>query len=102
MTVKTTYKTFAVYPSSFQSSKDSKNIGQNLILWVSRQFLRRLVKTEFRVAENESDSAPFSIAKFPQKLSISNFLFFYEKNASKDAKSEMHFCKGKSRYLSKY
>ena len=28
--------------------------------WVSRQFLRRLVKAEFRVAENESDSAPFS------------------------------------------
>ena len=29
-------------------------------IWVSRQFLRRLVKAEFRVAENESDSAPFS------------------------------------------
>ena len=70
-------------------------------IWVSRQILRRLVKAEFRVPENESDSAPFSIAKFPQKLSISNFLFFKEKTASKDAKSEMHFCKGKSRYLSK-
>ena len=55
---------------------------------------------EFRVAENESDSAPFSIAKFAQKLSMSNILFFNEKTASKDAKSEMHFCKGKSRYLS--
>ena len=66
-------------------------------IWVSRQFLRRLVKTEFRVAENESDSAPFSVSKFPQKLSISNFLFFIEKTASKYAKSEMHFCKGKSR-----
>ena len=52
--------------------------------WVSRQILRRLVKAEFRVAENESDSAPFSIAKFPQKLPISNFLFFKEKTASKD------------------
>ena len=51
--------------------------------WVSRQILRRLVKAKFRVSENESDSAPFSIAKFPQK-------------------SEMHFCKGQSRYLSKY
>ena len=30
------------------------------MIWVSRQFLRRLVKAEFRVAENESDSAPFS------------------------------------------
>ena len=30
------------------------------IIWVSRQFLRCLVKAEFRVAENESDSAPFS------------------------------------------
>ena len=28
--------------------------------WVSRQILRRLVKAEFRVAEIESDSAPFS------------------------------------------
>ena len=59
-------------------------------IWVSRQFLRRLVKAEFRVAENESDSAPFSTAKFPQKLSTSNFLFFNKKTASKDAKSEMH------------
>ena len=64
------------------------------IIWVLRQFLRRLAKAEFRVAENESDSAPFFIAKFPQKLSISNFLSFNEKTASKDAKSEMHFCKG--------
>ena len=71
------------------------------MIWMSRQFLRRLVKAEFRVAENKSDSAPFSIAKFPQKLSISNFLFFIEKTAFKDAKSEMHFCKGKSRYLGK-
>ena len=45
-------------------------------IWVSRQFLRRLVKAKFRVAENESDFAPFFIAKFPQKLSTSNFLFF--------------------------
>ena len=30
------------------------------IILVSRQFLRRLVKAEFRVAEIESDSAPFS------------------------------------------
>ena len=67
------------------------------MIWMSRHFLRRLVKAEFGIAENESDSVPFSIAKFPQKLSISNFLFFIEKTAFKDAKSEMHFCKGKSR-----
>ena len=30
------------------------------IIWVSRQFLRRLVKAKFCVAENESDFAPFS------------------------------------------
>ena len=43
-----------------QRFKNQKDIGQNLILWVSRQFLRRLVNAEFHVAENESDSAPFS------------------------------------------
>ena len=30
------------------------------MIWMSRQFLRRLVKAEFCVAENKSDSAPFS------------------------------------------
>ena len=46
---------------SFNQAKIQKEYRPEFdIIWVSRQFLRRLVKAEFCVAENESDSAPFS------------------------------------------